>query len=101
MPGRFPTIRGAGRRRSSALALRLEPDFLDEALMPLDAELDDDVDEKVQQALDVAARQFAAARILLDQQHELLEGQFGARCMDAGDGAGVARIDVAQVIEGL
>ena len=34
------------------------PNFLDEALMPLDAELDDDVDQQVQQALDVAAGQF-------------------------------------------
>src|ERR1700681_3428751 len=101
MPGQFPTIRGAGRRRSSALALRLDPDFLDEALVPLDAELNDDVDEKVQQALDVAARQFAAAWVLLDQQAQLLEGEFSARCVNAGDGAGVAGIDIAQVVEGL
>ncbi len=46
-----------------------------------------------------AARQFAAARILLHQQHQLLESQFGAGCVHAGDGAGMAGIDVAQVIE--
>src|ERR1700731_4556208 len=76
-PPRMPA-----RHRSSALALRVEPNFLDEAFMPLDTKLDHDVDQEVQQALDVAACQFAAARILLDQQYELLEGEFGAGCMN-------------------
>ena len=47
------------------------------------------------------ARQFPAARVLLHQQHQLLEGQFGAGGMNAGDRAGVAGIDVAQVVERL
>src|SRR5580704_10274229 len=69
--------------------------------MPLDAELDYDVDEKVQKAFDVAARQLAAARILLDQEYELLKGEFGARGMNAGDGTWVPGIHIAQIVKRL
>ena len=47
------------------------------------------------------ARQLLAASALLDQQHELLEREFGARRMDARDRARVTGVDVAQVVEGL
>src|ERR1700722_18586036 len=102
MSERVPTTPVSMRRhRSLALAFRLVPDFLDEALVPLDTELNDDVNEKVQEAFDIATRQFSAARILLDQQYELLEGEFGAGCMNTGDGPGVARVDIAQIVEGF
>ena len=46
----------AGCCQTAALALRLIPDLLDEALVALDAELNDDIDQQIEQALDVAAR---------------------------------------------
>ena len=55
--------------------------------MTVDAKLDDDIDQQVQEALDVAARKFAAALILLHQQYQLLEGQLRTGRMNAGDGA--------------
>ena len=56
-----PIIRGStGGRRDATLALGVVPDLLDESLMRLDAELDHDVDEKVQEALDIVARQLPA-----------------------------------------
>jgi len=39
----------------------------------LDAELDDDIDQEIQQVLDVRAREFLACATLLDEEHELLK----------------------------
>ena len=47
--------------------------------MALDPELDHDIHQQIEELLDVSARQLLAATALLDQQHQLLEGQFGAR----------------------
>ena len=38
---------------------------------------------------------------LLDQQHQLLEGELGARRVHARDRARVTGVDVAQVVEGF
>ena len=47
------------------------------------------------------ACEFATARVLLYQQHQLLECQLGTGRVHAGDRAGMTGIDIAQVIEGL
>jgi hypothetical protein len=47
--------RDSGRAVGGVLAERVEPDLLDEPLMILDAELDHDVDDQVQQAPDVGS----------------------------------------------
>src|SRR5580693_339383 len=106
---RLPAIRASGPlaflhsggRCDPTLALRVVPDLLDEALVRLDAELDDDIDQQIEQALDVVACELAPALVLLHQQYQLLERQFGARRVHTGNGAGMAGIDVAQIIEGL
>src|SRR5213080_624152 len=69
--------------------------------MALEAALDDHVDEQVQEALDVAAREAPSAAALLDEQHQLLERQLGAGRVHAGDGSRMTRVDVTQVIERL
>src|ERR1700676_2410002 len=81
--------------QATAFAVRLIPDLFDEALMALDAELNDDIDQEVQELLDVGARQFLARTALLHEKYQLLEGQFRARGMDTRDGTGVAAIDVS------
>src|SRR5262245_60384611 len=68
----------AGARQAATFAFGLIPDFFDEALVTLDAKLDDDIDEQVQEALDVRARKLRAAATLLHEQHELLEGELCA-----------------------
>ena len=80
MRGAAP-LQGAGPAaspRGAALARRIEPYFAHDAAVTLETALDDDVDQQVQQALDVRARESAAAGALLDEQHQLLEGEFGA-----------------------
>src|SRR5277367_1777305 len=78
--------------QATAFAVRLIPDLFDEALMALDAELNDDIDQEVQELLDVGARQFLPRATLFDEKHQLFKGQFRARGMDTCDGAGVAAI---------
>src|SRR5205085_1778921 len=85
----------------AALARGVEPHLADDALVALEAALDDHVDEKVQQALDVAAREAPSAATLLDQEHQLLERELGAGRVHAGYGSRMTRVDVAQVIERL
>src|SRR5437764_1422652 len=93
---------GAGRTtRRAALARGVEPHLADDALMAIEAALNDHVDEKVQQALDVAAREAPSAATLLDEQHQLLERELCAGRVHAGDGSRMTRVDVAQVIERL
>jgi len=87
--------------QATAFAVRLIPDLFDEALMALDAELNDDIDQEVQELLDVGARQFLATAALLDEEHELLEGELGAGGVHARDRTRVAGVGIAQVIEGL
>src|SRR6266404_2705998 len=98
------TRRGAGLRglgQAATAPLGIKVDLLDETLVPLHAELDHHVDQQIEQALDVRARERAAARALLDEQHELLEGELAASGVHAGDGSRVTRVHVPQVIEGL
>ena len=45
----------AGGRQAAALALGVIPDLFDEALVALDAELDHDIDQQIEQVLDVRA----------------------------------------------
>src|SRR5579859_7778854 len=77
------------------------PDLADEAFVPLDSALDNDIHEKVQKALDVAARQLAAAGALFDQQHQLLEGKLGTGRVNTGDGAGMTRIHITEIVKCL
>src|SRR5579883_2830781 len=72
------------------------PDLLDETLVALHAALDDDIDEPPQQTADITARQLPAALALLDEQHQLLEGQRGAGGVHAGDRSGMSGVDVAK-----
>ena len=69
--------------------------------MVLNAELNHDVDQQIQEILDIAARELAAALVLLDEQYELLERQLGTRRVHARDRSRMPRIDVAQIIECL
>src|ERR1700731_4650533 len=80
--------------QATAFAVWLIPDLFDEALMALDAELNDHIDQEVQKLLDVGARQFLPRPALFHEKHQLLEGQFCACGMDARDGTGVAAINV-------
>src|SRR5271155_502301 len=91
-----PSCRGA-----RAPALGFIPDFLDEALVPLNAELDHHINEIGQQALDVAPGHFPPAGTLLHQQYQLLERELGARSVDTRDRAGVPRVDVPKIIKRL
>src|ERR1700730_293989 len=94
-------VRSSGGGEAATFASRVVPDLPDEALMALDAELDHDIDEEVEQLLDVRARQLLPAAALLDQQHELLEGELRARRMHARDRARVPGVHVPEVIERL
>ena len=58
----------------SFLRSGFEPDLADHAPVVLEVALDDDVDQEIQEAADVAPRQAAATATLLHQQHQLLEG---------------------------
>src|ERR1700686_3636290 len=81
-------VRSSGGGEAATFASGVVPDLPDEALMALDAELDHDIDEEVEELLDVRARELLPAAALLDQQHELLEGELCARRVHARDGAG-------------
>ena len=83
------------------LAARIEPNLLDEAFVILDAKLNDDVNQQVQQTFDVGSCKVAAALILLNQKNQLLKGQFRARGVNTGDGSRVSRIHVPQIVECL
>ena len=91
----------AGFGRAAAPAPGLIPYFLDEALVPLDAELDDDIQQEVEQALDVVPGELAPSVALFHEQHQLFERQLAASGVDAGDGSGVTAVHIAQVIEGF
>src|SRR5438128_1297114 len=54
-----PALAGFGQAATPALGFI--PDFLDEALVALDAELDDDIHQQVEQALDVVPGELAPA----------------------------------------
>src|ERR1700683_3336626 len=97
-PGQRGLTRGA---QATAFAVGVIPDLFDEALMALDTELSDDVDQQVQEFLDIGAREFLTRSTLFNEEHQLLEREFSARRMDARDGAWVAAIDVSQVIKCL
>src|ERR1700744_3118212 len=97
MASAFPAVPNLSLERgaqATAFAVRLIPDLFDESLMALDAELNDDVDQEIQQLLDIGARQFLTGTTLLYQKHQLLEGEFRARRMHAGDRARVAAVDI-------
>jgi predicted DNA-binding transcriptional regulator AlpA len=51
--------------------------------MTLDPELDDDIDQEVQQALDIGAGELPAARALFHQEHQLLERKLTAAGVNA------------------
>ena len=63
--------------------------------MALDTELNDDINQEVEELFDVGARQFLAGSALFNKKHQLLEGEFRARGMDARDGAWVAAISLS------
>jgi len=63
----------AGFCQAATPTLGLVPDFPNEALMMLDPKLDDDIDQKIKQALDVAPRELAPSGALLHEQHQLLK----------------------------
>src|SRR5579872_424169 len=87
------------RSESAPFALGVEPDLSNETLMALHPKLNDDVDEEIKKALDVLPRELGPAVALLDEQHQLLEGELRARRMDARDRAGMSGVHVPQVIE--
>src|ERR1700691_2352960 len=68
-----------------ALTFRFVPYLPDEPLVRFDPELDDNVDQQIEQALDVASSQISSAGVLLHEQHELLEGEISACRMNARD----------------
>src|SRR5580693_8290698 len=78
--------------QATAFAVWLIPDLFDEALMALDAELNDDIDQEVQELLDVGARQFLPRSALFHEKHQLLKSQFGACGVNTRDGARVAAV---------
>src|SRR6266403_1202631 len=95
-------LRGlSGGLPGAAVAVGLKPGLFDVALVVLNAELDHDVHQEIQEALDVLAREFLAGTALLDQQYQLLKGQFRARGVHTGDRSGVPRVDVAQIVKRL
>src|SRR5487761_255107 len=83
-----------GGCQAAVFALGLIPDLTNEALVALDPELDDDIDEKMEEIFDVGARELAPRGTLLDEEHQLLEGELGARRMDARDRARVPGVHV-------
>jgi hypothetical protein len=91
IPGHRGLTRGA---QATAFAVWVIPDLFDEALMALDTELNDDINQQVQELLDIGAREFLSRSTLFNEKHQLLEREFSARRVDARDGAWVAAIDV-------
>src|SRR5438309_1092221 len=87
--------------QAAAPALWLIEDLPDEALLARHAELDHHIDQQIQQTLDIAAGELPPCGTLLDQEHQLLEGELAAAGVNARDRARVTRVDVAQVVEGL
>src|SRR6202158_2840013 len=83
----------------ATLAFGLIPDFLDVAMGAVHGKLNDDVDEEIEQRLNVRAAEILSALGLLDEQHELLEGQLGTRRMETRDRARVPGVHIAQVVE--
>src|SRR5487761_1794164 len=90
-----------GGCQAAVLALGLIPDLTNEALVALDPELDDDIDQEIEEVLDVSPGALAPCGTLLDEEDQLLEGELGARRMDARDRARVPGVDVTQVIKRL
>src|SRR5271163_3099146 len=84
-----------GGRECAAFACGIKPDLLDVTLVPLDAELNDDIDQQIKKLFDIGSGELLAALGLFDQEHELLERQLRTRRVHAGDGARVAGVDVA------
>src|SRR5579872_6400200 len=74
----------------SVFGLWSKPDLLDKALVMIHTELNHHVHKLIEQALDVRTRELLSATALLDQQHELLEGELSARRMHARDRAGMS-----------
>src|SRR5487761_694571 len=72
-----------GGCQAAVFALGLIPDLTNEALVALDPELDDDIDQEIEEILDVGSRDLPPRRTLLDQEDQLLEGELDARRMDA------------------
>src|SRR5438132_1593384 len=91
----------SGGGEAAAFASGVVPDLPDEALMALDAELDHHINQQVEELLDVRARQLLPAAALLDEEHELLEGELRARRVHARDRARVPGVHVPVVIERL
>src|SRR4029077_13069858 len=94
-----PALAGLGQAATPTLGL--VPDFLDDALVALDAKLDDDIHQQVEQALDVVPGELAPSVALFHEQHQLFERQLAASGMDAGDGTGGTGVHIAQVVEGF
>src|ERR1700686_9787 len=92
-----PDLAGFGQALTPALGFI--KDFLDKALVPLDAELDNHIYQQVEQALDVAPRELAPSRALFHEEHQLLERQLAASGVDASDGSRVTGVHIAQVVE--
>src|SRR4051794_24171094 len=74
-------------------------DLLNAALTADNAELHDDVDQQIQQRLYFRSGQVTTAGALLDEQRQLFEGEIRAGGVNARDGAWMARIRIAQVVE--
>src|ERR1700730_5698431 len=83
----------------ATLAFGLVPNFLDVAMGAVHGKLNDDIDQEIKQRLNVRAAEILSAFGLLDEQHELLEGQLGTRRMQTRDRARMPGIHVAQVVE--
>src|SRR5215469_10922032 len=69
--------------------------------MPLEAALNDYVNEQIEETQDVTPCKGPACNALLYQENELLECQLGAHRVNAGDRSGMTRVDVPQVVERL
>src|SRR6185437_11835281 len=66
-----------GLAQGAVLAARVKVDLFDESPMALDSELNHDIDEEVEECLDVGARELLPSPALLDEKHQLLEGELG------------------------
>src|SRR5438477_622854 len=94
-------VPSSGGGEAATFASGVVPDLPDKALMALDAELDHHINKQVEQLLDVRARQLLPAAALLDEEHELLEGELRARRVHARDRARVPGVHVPEVVERL
>src|ERR1700687_5508246 len=101
MAQRRSTEAALGAGCQCAFASRFIKDLLNAALRTDQAELHDDIHQLIQQGFDLRSRQIAAVAALFDEERQLFEGEFRARCVYARDRTWMSRIGIAQIIKRL